>query len=458
MGIYKKILLYTAILVFGGSIAFISAPYLGQFLSTSGLIQEKILIAGTGSMYPTFPKGEGTTDVTRASEIVAWPKMRHFPTGVNLFGISLFSYKLQRGDIVDIENEKTKELSKQKYGEEAGFVKRIVAVGGDTIMLRDGYTILNGQILDEPYTAKPRSTFGGEYLSDCQNIELPQNKVFVMGDNRKASLDSRYELGLVDVSDIKYVMPKGEQGEYMKSYRDTKEDTAYANTTTLDSESFVKLLNEKRKEKNLTPYKLNKLLSASGYRRGNVMISTDDFSTEATRSGVTLAKAIKEAGYKNIIFAEIFTRGYYNADELLENFLQFPQTADILFSSQYQEIGMSPVLGEINGCPLQVVVVHMGGYVPPNYTSENVESWKKLLDNLNEAIPSWEQLKGVSGIDQNKLNQLLIILEKRQDTANKIYNRMKANQWLTDEEESLAASDNQLASQANTIVDQLTKK
>lgn len=458
MGIYKKIILYSAVLIIGGLSAFVSTPYLRQFLTTSGLIQEEILIAGTGSMYPTFPKGEGTTDVVRAQETVAWPKMRHFPHGVNLFGMSLFSYKLERGDIVNIENEMTKELSRKLYGEEAGFVKRIVALPGDTIMLRDGYAIVNGQTLDEPYTAKPRSTFGGENLADCQNIELSADKVFVMGDNRKASQDSRFELGLVDVSDIKYVMPVDEQVEYTKSYRDTREDVTFANTATLDSETFVRLLNAKRMEKNLSPYKLNNLLSLSSKRRGNTMITTDDFSTEATRSGVTLARAIKEAGYKNIIFAEIFTRGYYEANELLENFLEFPQTAEILFSGQYQEIGLSPVLGEINGCPLQVVVVHLGGYVPPNYSTENLESWKKLLDNLNAAIPSWDQFSNVSTIDQNKLSQLLVILRRRQDAANKIYNRMKVDQWLTDEEENLASQDSQLASEANTLINELNKK
>ena len=59
--------------------------------------------------------------------------------------------------------------------------------------------------MDEPYTAKPRSSYGGINLTDCQMLIIPKDKVFVMGDNRKASLDSRFELGLVGLSDIKYV-------------------------------------------------------------------------------------------------------------------------------------------------------------------------------------------------------------------------------------------------------------
>lgn len=454
---FKKFIFYVSVLFIVGITTFNLAPYLRQLLFNTGLVQEKILIAGTGSMYPTFPKGEGKTDVTRASEIVAWPKMRHFPSGINIFGYHLFSYNLQHGDIVDFENDLTKNLSKQKYGEEAGFVKRIIALPGDTISLRDGYTLLNGRNIDEPYTSKPRSTFGGDNLTDCQNLVIPPGKVFVMGDNRKASLDSRFELGLIDESDIKFVMPKSEQSDYTKAYRDTRQDSNLANTTTLDPEEFVRLINGKRKEKNLKPYKFDKLLSLSAKRRGSAMISADDFSTEATRSGVTMAKSLKEVGYRNIIFAEIFSRGFYEADELMENFSEFPQTKSILNSAQYQDIGLSGVIGNINNCPVQVVVVHLGGYVPPDYKQEDTDSWKNLSDNLNRAISSWEHLENADNVDKNKLNQLLDILRKRLDIADKIYSRMKANQWLTAEEEKLITDDKNLAGEANGIVEQLNK-
>lgn len=458
MGFFRRILLYSVVLLIGGFVAFMSAPYLRQTLFSAGILQEKIMIAGTGSMYPTFPKGEGKTDVLRAQETVAWPKMRHFPSGVNLLGFNLFSYNLQHGDIVDFENGKTREISLQKYGQYAGFVKRIIALPGDSLILRDGYVYLNGQVLSEPYTAKARSTYGGDNLLDCQNMTIPQNKVFVMGDNRKASLDSRFELGLVDISDIRFIMPVSEQGDLRKSFRDTFGDTSLANTATLDPQEFVKLLNRKRNENSLSPYKLNPLLSQSAKRRGSVMIATNDFSSEATRSGITLDKALKETGYRNVIFAEVSTRGFYEADELLDNLLEFPATKNILYSDKYQEIGLAAVVGNISNCPVEAVVVHLGGYVPPNYKAEDIDSWRKLLDNLSQAISSWSQLENAVNVDQNKLGQLLNVLRRRQDIATKVYARMKANQWLTDEEETLASQDKNLAEEANNLVDQITKK
>jgi len=458
MGKYKKILLYGVILVISGFTAFYSVPYIRQFLFSIGIIPEKVMIAGTGSMYPTFPKGEGTTDVIRASEIVAWPKMRHFPSGINVLGLNLFSYNLQRGDIVDLENEKTRKITQDKYGQEAGFVKRIIALSGDTISIADGFVSLNGEMLDEPYTAKPRSTFGGEGLPDCQSLRVPDGKVFVMGDNRKASLDSRFELGLVDISDIKYVLPVNEQGEYKKNFRDTSSDSSLAHTVTLNAEEFVRLLNEKRKEKNLKSLKYDKLLSLSAKRRGSVMISSNDFSTEATRSGVTMGSALKEVGYRNIVTAEVFTRGYFEADELLDNFMEFPEAKKILLGNDYQDIGLSPVLGDLNNCPMQIIVVHLGGYVPPNYKKENIDSWQKLLDDLNDVIPTWEAAKDISDIDKNKLEQLLSLLSQRKNIASKVLTRMKANQWLTDEEENLVKLDQKLAEDSNRIISQLNQR
>lgn len=458
MKILKKLLRLATVIFIASIIISSVIPHVVVFLYSTGILQEKIMIAGTGSMYPTFPKSTATTELLRAKDTVAWPKMRHYPTGFNIFSLNLFSYKLTHGDIVDFENDKTKKITKDKYGQVAGFVKRIIGLAGDDIVIRDGFVYLNNQVLDEPYIAKPRSTYGGEYLSDCQNLKVPENKVFVMGDNRKASLDSRFELGLVDVSHIKYVLPVAEQKEFQGNFRDTTRDVALANTATLDASEFVKLLNDKRKEKNLKPYKLDKLLSLSAKRRGDIMIKTNDFSIEASKSGVTLEKAIREVGYQNIIFAEVFSHGYYEATELLDNFMEFPQTKDILLASQYQDIGLSPVLGNVNNCPTQVIVVHLGGYVPPNYKKEDMDSWQKLLDNLNEVIPSWEGLKNIPSINKNKLEQLLALLYERKDTANMVISRMKANQWMTESEKNRVNQDVNKANEANKIIDEFAKK
>lgn len=67
-------------------------------------------------------------------------------------------------------------------------VKRVIAVAGDVIFIDENGTVqLNGQLLDEPYVSVAD-------LGEC-DLEMPytvpNNRVFVMGDQRQISLDSR---------------------------------------------------------------------------------------------------------------------------------------------------------------------------------------------------------------------------------------------------------------------------
>jgi signal peptidase I len=426
-------------------------------LLQTGLKKEEILIAGTGSMYPTFPKSEAGDDIQKAHETVAWPRMRTYPQGINIFGFNLFNYSLQRGDIVEFTNEKTNQITKEKYGEEAGFVKRLIGLPGDIVEIRDGFVFINNKRLDEPYTAKPRSTYGGDFISDCRVMEVPDNQVFVLGDNRKASFDSRFELGFVPKQDIHYVLPFSEQQDLKTNYRDTTLDSSLAQKITLNGVDFVALLNQKRQEKNIKPIKYNTLLSNSAKIRGFNMIKYDDFSTEASRSGVSLQNAMRQAGYRNIINAELFVRGYFEASELLENLLTFPEPQSILFSEEYQDIGVEAVLGEISGCPVQVVVLHFGGYKPPSYTEKEKNSWREMIENIEEVLPSWKKLKGIENVDQEKLDKLINLMETRLSNAKQILSRLDSNQWLNEKEEQMVSEDETLAKQSVTLIEELNK-
>lgn len=105
--------------------------------------------------------------------------------------ISNFNYTPKRGDIVVVS---TKAVS-------IPIIKRVIAVGGDTVDIDfSAHTVsVNGEVLDEPYIKEPTEETGDVKFP----VTVPKGHVFVMGDNRNDSYDSRYSaVGTVDVKNI----------------------------------------------------------------------------------------------------------------------------------------------------------------------------------------------------------------------------------------------------------------
>lgn len=92
------------------------------------------------------------------------------------------------GDIVVFRSDLLTEDGKKKL-----LIKRVIATGGDTIAVRNGYVYRNGEQLEEPYT-KDGYTNGG-----IDETVVPEGKLFLLGDNRVVSIDSRDpSVGFVD--------------------------------------------------------------------------------------------------------------------------------------------------------------------------------------------------------------------------------------------------------------------
>jgi signal peptidase I len=92
-----------------------------------------------------------------------------------------------RGDIV---------ILRDPYDSSLDFIKRVIALPGEHLLIRNGQVYINGRLLTEPYVNHQEqwtvnSNYPASGSADPEGIVIPANQYFVMGDNRNHSSDSR---------------------------------------------------------------------------------------------------------------------------------------------------------------------------------------------------------------------------------------------------------------------------
>jgi signal peptidase I len=118
---------------------------------------------------------EGLSDRVKIEGFSMLPSL-HQNDRVIVSKLAYRSNEIERGDIVvfDYPNNPEEE-----------YIKRVIGIPGDVISISDGSVVLNGDVLEENY-------IDDFILGEMEELVVPAGTVFVLGDNRNHSSDSRY--------------------------------------------------------------------------------------------------------------------------------------------------------------------------------------------------------------------------------------------------------------------------
>lgn len=107
-----------------------------------------------------------------------------FGSGDYIF-TSKITYKMrsfQRGDVV---------VFKSPHNPDIEYIKRVIGIPGDMVMVKDNEVFVNGRQLTEDYIAAKTNLWEGGFAKNGEAAKVEEGMLYVMGDNRPRSSDSR---------------------------------------------------------------------------------------------------------------------------------------------------------------------------------------------------------------------------------------------------------------------------
>jgi len=135
--------------------------------------------------------------VAQPNEVKGNSMLPNFVTGEYLLTDKL-TYNFsdpKRGDVVVFKAPPTEPCAE----DECEYIKRIIGVPGDRVMVMDGQVFLNGQVLDQYFLPSDFVTDSGSFMAEGVEVVIPDNQYLCLGDNRSHSRDGR-EFGPIDES------------------------------------------------------------------------------------------------------------------------------------------------------------------------------------------------------------------------------------------------------------------
>lgn len=143
-------------------------------------------------------------------------------------------------------------------GDKRVFIQRVIAKGGDKVHLENGYVYVNGKKINEPYLAKDQSTYAGifynqeKFIKSCEEITVPINQLFVLGDNRMFSDGDSRNFGTISEDEILGYLPKDYQTIFSKYWLKNNQMKVVNNEDGNELLTYFNQIRQKKGMSNLT--------------------------------------------------------------------------------------------------------------------------------------------------------------------------------------------------------------
>lgn len=131
-------------------------------------------------------------------------------------------------------------------------------------------------------------------------------------------------------------------------------------STKLNSATLLDLINQKRSETKLKPLIMNQTLKFIAYLRAKTIIDTQEFTHEATRSGLMYDVVAKKVGYPYKRLKENLAIGFKKEESVLNGWMNSKKHAEIILANDVSEVGIYSLEGNFYGINRIVTVLIEG--------------------------------------------------------------------------------------------------
>lgn len=346
-------------------------------------------------------------------------------------------FGLERSDIVSFLNPETGGLY---------YLKRIVGLPGEKVLIKNGRVYINGKALFEPYTLNNLPTYGNTFITECEEYTVPDGHFAVFGDNRTVSQDSRV-VGFVSTDEIEGVIKSD-----IKAKSDDSAGDPEINKTLLSEVDFLEALNAVRTKEKLPLLVTHDTLNALSKTRATQIQSHFE---SWKNNDLSIEELLDNEGYKFNQVHEYVTFGYLTPQDIVNQILDSTKEKNTFLSSEFTEVGIGVTERTVGECTYPIVSIILSWPSIPTYDKAVVTSWSDEIAVTNKILADLQSWVGYPQKDQKKIREAITVVSEENQIARRIHTRMTDREWLTSDDYADIKRYDGLVKQTNALLDEL---